>query len=629
MKRFLIFAVLAIIFSGFSPLFAETNDQHGSNQAIVASAGRADSYLPQAAKDAIDKSQAEIRVNIPKIDGSVAVRKGQAFLVSDDGLIVTALHILPAEADVVSHTGRILFSGMPAKLLAAWAEADIALLKLESVPDGMKPVAFAKDVSLYSDVFAKISLVEDSDNGISVILESLPFRAKVVNIAPLVTVSPGAFKAIGAEFLYLDKAIKNGFSGSLFVNEKGEAVGMGKFIDSGYSGIVSASSIQVVLGSYRASLKKNGEESGTGGNEANDIKKEHALIDEMLKWIDSEALDRPKNLALCVREMRAMRPSKECRDRFTRLETPDEAKISSQDMQGEFGGIGVELTERDGAMVVVTPLPDSPAIRAGILPGDIITHIDGKEVKSSVKTMNLIRGPVGKEVRLTIRREKVDKPIEITIVREKIVIAPVKYDTVNSGGEIVGVIRHLDFGNKHVAEKVGDVLEGFRKQGIKKVVFNLRNNPGGLLVQAAGILAFFMDEKDLVLTVKWRAREEKYSKEYLEKKFGIKEFGKFRDMEVVVLINGGSASASEIVAGTLQDWGRKVVGEKSFGKGFGQTGLPLSDGSVFYLTTFEFLVGNKKVAIKDHGVLPDVAVENKDEKDLQFKKAMEILTSTN
>jgi len=231
---------------------------------------------------------------------------------------------------------------------------------------------------------------------------------------------------------------------------------------------------------------------------------------------------------------------------------------------------------------------------------------------------------------LEVWREKFDKPRIFTLTREVIhiesVTAVILEAKLGDRKDKIGHVRVLNFRANTVAD-FEKAIKTLVEKKVYKVILDFRNNPGGLLSSVLEMLAFFMKAQDIAVTVKERVNEKVYDAAYIAGNYDIRGFGNFRGMKVVVLINGGSVSASEIFAGVMKDWGYPVVGEKSFGKGVGQSVFKLSDGSTFWLTTFEFLVGNRRVPIRDQGVIPTVLVVQPEDgkQDLQLEKAVELL----
>jgi carboxyl-terminal processing protease len=269
---------------------------------------------------------------------------------------------------------------------------------------------------------------------------------------------------------------------------------------------------------------------------------------------------------------------------------------------GEFGGLGIEVTQEEGYVKVVAPMDGTPADEAGMEAGDFITSVDGSSILglSLDEALEILRGPVGSEVILTVIREGVDEPFDVSIVRDTIKLTAVR---ARSEGESV-VLRvstfnrqtypNLEAGLKKQIEEAGGI------DNINGIVIDLRNNPGGLLNQAIAVSDAFLDKGEIVST---RGRNPRDSERYNAKPGDLSQ-GK----PIVVLINGGSASASEIVAGALQDHRRAVViGEKSFGKGSVQTVVPVRGDGAMRLTTSRYYTPSGR-SIQALGVAPDILV---------------------
>lgn len=282
----------------------------------------------------------------------------------------------------------------------------------------------------------------------------------------------------------------------------------------------------------------------------------------------------------------------------------DEDDFNDMQIQtkGEFGGLGIEVTMESGFVKVVSPIDDTPAYRAGVQAGDFITHLDGEPVLglNLNEAVEKMRGKVGTEIELTIRREGVDEAIITKIVRDVIRIESVKHDVEQ---EDVGYIRITTF-NQNTMEGVENAVREIKqKTGGKLIgyVLDMRNNPGGLLDQAIAVSDAFLDKGEIVST---RGRQESDTKRDNSTPGDLAE-GK----PMVVLINGGSASASEIVAGALQDHRRAIVlGTKSFGKGSVQTVIPLPGHGAMRLTTARYYTPSGR-SIQAKGIEPDIAVE--------------------
>ena len=288
---------------------------------------------------------------------------------------------------------------------------------------------------------------------------------------------------------------------------------------------------------------------------------------------------------------------------------PHSSFLSEEDFEdmrtqtrGEFGGLGIEVTQEEGFIKVVSPIDDTPADKAGMLSGDFITHVDGESVLGLTldEAVDMMRGPVGSEIVITVVREEVEEPFDVSIVRDTIKLVAVRSRTV---GDAV-VLRITTFNSQTFAglqeELASQVEELGGMEGVDGFVLDLRNNPGGLLTQAIEVSDAFLEEGEIVST---RGRELADGDRYTASPGDLAE-GK----PIVVLINGGSASASEIVAGALQDHQRAiVVGEKSFGKGSVQTVMPLRGRAAMRLTTARYYTPSGR-SIQALGVSPDIVV---------------------
>lgn len=287
-------------------------------------------------------------------------------------------------------------------------------------------------------------------------------------------------------------------------------------------------------------------------------------------------------------------------DAHTAYLTPEAERDMRVRISGEFGGLGLEVTMEDGLVKVVSPIDDTPAERAGMQAGDLITRVDGDPVKglSLREAVHRMRGRAGTDIVLTVRRDGVENEFDVTITRDHIRIRPVKARAEGS----IGYVRISSF-NQQADEALTEAVERLEAEhqgGLRGLVLDLRNNPGGVLTQAIMVADAFLDNGDIV-SVRGRYREEaRY-----EANFGDLMRGK----QIVVLINSGSASASEIVAGALKDHRRAIVmGSRSYGKGSVQTLLPLGrNHGALRLTTQLYYMPNG-YTIQAHGVEPDLLV---------------------
>src|SRR3984957_14172794 len=280
---------------------------------------------------------------------------------------------------------------------------------------------------------------------------------------------------------------------------------------------------------------------------------------------------------------------------------------SFRDMQvqthGEFGGLGIEVTMEDGLVKVVAPIDDTPAAKAGVRAGDIITHIDDEAVQGLTlnQAVEKMRGPVNTKIKLKIVRKGADKPLDLAIVRDTIKVRSVRS---HNEGEDVGYVRITQFNEQTsdgLKKAINDITSQLGADKVKGFVIDLRNNPGGLLDQAISVSDTFLERGEIVST---RGRDPEETQ-----RFNARPGDLTKGKPVIVLINGGSASASEIVAGALQDHRRAtLVGTRSFGKGSVQTIIPLGSGNgALRLTTARYFTPSGRT-IQAKGIVPDIEV---------------------
>ncbi|HIQ49429.1 MAG TPA: S41 family peptidase [Aquifex aeolicus] len=285
-------------------------------------------------------------------------------------------------------------------------------------------------------------------------------------------------------------------------------------------------------------------------------------------------------------------------DPFSDFFTPEQYKEFMSETEGEFGGVGIEITMENGRPVVVSPIEGTPAWKAGLRPGDIIIAINGEDTfnMSLMDVVKKIRGKPGTKVKLTILRKGKGKPIEVVIVRARIKVPSVKY--VNYKG--IGYIKISQF-TSGTAKSLEKAIKDLEEQGVYGFIVDLRNNPGGLLSEAVDVGDIFIPKGKLIVYTKSRRGE-------LHRYFAEKE-PITKNLPIVVLVNKGSASASEIVAGALQDYNiATLVGEKTFGKASVQNLIPLEDGSAIKLTIAYYYTPKGRL-IHKKGINPDVEVK--------------------
>ncbi|MEN9338267.1 MAG: carboxy-terminal-processing protease, carboxyl-terminal processing protease [Candidatus Parcubacteria bacterium] len=287
------------------------------------------------------------------------------------------------------------------------------------------------------------------------------------------------------------------------------------------------------------------------------------------------------------------------KDPYTVFFPPEEAKSFAENVQGSFGGVGMNVGMKEGAIVIIAPLKDSPAMKAGIKSGDIITGIDGKNAMgmNSEEAVRLIRGKIGTNVTLSVIHPNEKAPVDITITREEIKIPTI--DTEKKDG--VFIIHLYNFSSES-PDLFRKALVEFNDSNYKYMIIDLRGNPGGYLEAAVNMASYFLQEGQVVVS----ERQGKEENVLNHRSYGLQ--GLSKDISVVVLADGGSASASEILAGALKDHGvAKIVGEKTFGKGSVQELVNFPDGSSLKVTIAKWFTPDG-VNISESGIKPDVTV---------------------
>src|SRR6266576_650758 len=324
------------------------------------------------------------------------------------------------------------------------------------------------------------------------------------------------------------------------------------------------------------------------------------LFGEVFERIRTDYVEKPNDAQLIEASIAGMIASLDPHSRYMN-------ERAWRDMQettsGEFGGLGIEVTMEDGLVKVVAPMDDTPAAKAGVMSGDLITHINGEAVQGLTleQAVNKMKGPINTKTRLKIVRKATEAPIEVSIMREVIHVRPVRYHT--EGGDI-GYVRITTFNEQttHALKKaIADISRQIPPGKLAGYVVDLRNNPGGLLDQAVSVSSAFLARGEIVST-RGRAAEE-------TQRFTARTGDLIKGKPLVVLINGGSASASEIVAGALHDHKRAtLIGTRSFGKGSVQTIIPLGTGDgALALTTARYFTPSGR-SIQAQGVTPDIEV---------------------
>lgn len=330
----------------------------------------------------------------------------------------------------------------------------------------------------------------------------------------------------------------------------------------------------------------------------NDLYREVELFADTLAIIQTDYAEEVNFKDLIYGALKGMVSSLDPHSQFMDPETYNELKV---DTEGKFGGLGIEITIKDGLLTVVTPIEDTPAWKAGIKVNDRIVKINNEITRDIALTdaVKKLRGKPGEAVNITVLRESEKKVLEFKIVRDIIKIKDIKEARILEDG--IGYIRLVEF-RENTAQDLNAALEDLSKKGMRALILDLRNNPGGLLDVAVRVAEKFVAKDKMIVYTKGRRNMQNLE-------FISHAARPILDVPMVVLINGGSASGSEIVAAALQDYKRAIIlGTKSFGKGSVQTVIPLSDGSALRLTTSKYFTPLGK-QIHEKGVMPDIVVE--------------------
>ena len=359
--------------------------------------------------------------------------------------------------------------------------------------------------------------------------------------------------------------------------------------------------------------------SSSRGNE-NNIYKKIDLFSEVLDKVKKEYVEDIDQSEVMDAAINGVLQSL---DPYSAYMSPSMYKEMATETSGEFGGLGIEVSMEAGVVKVISPIDDSPASKAGVKAGDYIVKINNIQVqgKSLTEAVELMRGPIGSEINITIRRVGVKKALNFKIKRAVIEVASVKSEIKNKN---IGYIRLTSF-NENSSDQVKDKINIFKKKNIKYYILDLRNNPGGLLSQAIKISDFFLDKGEIVST---KSKKESENRRWFAKKGDILDGKTF-----VVLINYGSASASEIVAGSIKDHKRAIlIGERTYGKGSVQSIIPLKNDGAIRLTVSKYYLPSGN-SISEVGVIPDFEISEENENfrintetDNQLNFAIELLT---
>ena len=357
---------------------------------------------------------------------------------------------------------------------------------------------------------------------------------------------------------------------------------------------------------------------------SDELYKKIDLFGEVLETIKNEYVDEVDQADIMDSAINGLLQSL---DPYSAYMSPKSYKGMQTDTKGEFGGLGIEIGMESGVVKVISPIADTPASMAGIKAGDYIVRINGEQVqgKSLTDAVELMRGPIGSSIKLTVRRRNEKKALEFKITRAVIEVKSVEAKLIGDKKEI-GYLRLKSF-NQNSDEQLFKNINNFEKnKKLRGYILDLRNNPGGLLNQAISVSDFFLDDGEIVSTKGRRITE--------TRRFFSKKGDGINGKPLVVIINTGSASAAEIVSGALKDHKRAIIlGERSYGKGSVQSIIPLKNGGGLRLTISKYYLPSGK-SISDVGVLPDIFVEEGEKNfkintdtDNQLKYAVDLLKS--
>jgi carboxyl-terminal processing protease len=357
---------------------------------------------------------------------------------------------------------------------------------------------------------------------------------------------------------------------------------------------------------------------------SNELYEKIDLFSEVLETIKKDYVDEVNQAEIMDAAINGVLQSL---DPYSAYMSPKSFEGMQTDTKGEFGGLGIEISMESGVVKVITPIDDTPASNAGIKSGDYIVRIDGVQVqgKSLTEAVELMRGPVGSEIDLTIRRINKKKALDFRIKRAVIEVKSVEAKIIGKRKKI-GYLRLKSF-NENSNEQLSNSIKRFEKNNkLNGYILDLRNNPGGLLTQAIRVTDFFLNDGEIVSTKGRKVSE--------TRRFFSRNGDGIDGKPLIIIINNGSASASEIVSGALKDHKRAIIlGERTYGKGSVQSIIPLKNGGGIRLTISKYYLPSGK-SISEVGVLPDIFVEEigdnfkiDSETDNQLKYAVDLLSS--
>jgi carboxyl-terminal processing protease len=378
--------------------------------------------------------------------------------------------------------------------------------------------------------------------------------------------------------------------------------------------VLGASMLIIVVAATACGDGESGTAAGQRPTVAGELPSELAKVDEAYHALRERFVDREKFSEAAVR---AIVDSLD--DRFTTYFTAERFRMTQENFRGTFEGIGANVTVRDGRVTIVAPLPDSPAQRAGIMPADVILEVDGESVEglSLGMVIDRIRGPEGEPVRIRIERAETGEVIDVTVVREGIRHITVTFELVADRVARVQITQFL----ATTVDDLKRVLDEVLDLGVAGVVLDLRNNPGGLVTSVVGVASQFLSQGLVLFQIDADGERTEWR---------VTGGGKAREIPLVVLVNEGSASASEVLAGALQDQGRaSIIGTQTFGKGVVTIPVQFSDGSGLSITSARWFTPKGRT-IGDVGITPNIEVPRTvdqiaEGQDPQLEAALEVL----
>lgn len=342
---------------------------------------------------------------------------------------------------------------------------------------------------------------------------------------------------------------------------------------------------------------------------SDDIYKRLEVFSDAISIIRTGYVDEVKSKDLIYGAMKGMVQSL---DKYSEFMDPDTYTEMKAETEGEFGGIGIEIAIKDDILTIIAPIEDTPAYKVGLKAGDRIVKINGEITRgiTLLEAVKKLRGKPGSQVSVTVLREKEKKLLDFTITRDLIKVKSIR--SVKILEDKIGYIR-LSIFQERSAKDLENALAELEKQNMDSLVLDLRNDPGGLLNVAAEVAGKFLPSGDMIVYTKGRGNKQ-------DIEFKAKNSKPRTDIPLVILVDGGSASGSEIVAGAIQDHKRGiVVGTKTFGKGSVQTVIPLSDGSAIRLTTSKYYTPNGR-SIHGQGIIPDIVIEREEKNKKEEEK---------